>query len=111
MNSELDFTEIGKRIQKYRVKNKLTQEKLGEMTGTDQKYISKIECGYHKSGLNTVAAIAKALGVSVDCLIADYTDGTDENNLGTILDEIRPMSPKQLEMLRDCIKMIKKYDL
>ena len=43
MKNVLDFKEIGNRIQHYRTKNKLTQEKLGEMIGSDQKYISRIE--------------------------------------------------------------------
>ncbi|MDY3303146.1 MAG: helix-turn-helix transcriptional regulator [Clostridia bacterium] len=111
MKNVLDFKEIGNRIQHYRTKNKLTQEKLGEMIGSDQKYISRIEYGYHNLGLNTIVAIAKALNVSVDCLVADYNDGTDENNLHMILNEIRGMNKKQLAMLRDHITIIKKYDI
>lgn len=110
MKSELNFKEIGVRIQKYRTQNKMTQEDLAEIIGTDQKYISRIEGGYHRSNLDTIVVIARALHVSVDMLIADFSDSTNESTLKVIMDEIRGMSPKQLEMLKDNIATIKKFD-
>ena len=110
MKNELDFHEVGNRIQKYRLERKMTQEELGEIIDTDQKYISKIECGHHKSSLNTIVAIARALHISVDALIADYSDSTDESNLNLIMQEIRGMTPNQLKMLKDNIETIKKYN-
>ena len=50
MKSELDFREVGSRIQGFRLKNGLTQDELGEKIGTDQKYISRIE--YDKNNKN-----------------------------------------------------------
>jgi len=109
MNINLDFRKIGSRIQFYRTEMHLTQEELSELVGTSQKYISRIETGYHNVKLETIAAIAKALQVSVDALIADYSDSSDESTLKLIMDEIRGMNPKQLEMLRENIRTIKKY--
>ena len=86
----------------------MTQEHLAELVGTSQKYISRIEVGYHNVKLETIAAIAKSLKISVEYLIADYNNGNDENTLKLIMEDIRGMSPKQLDMLRDSIKMIKK---
>ena len=81
---------------------------MAELVGTSQKYISRIEVGYHNVKLETIAAIAKSLKISVEYLIADYNNGNDENTLKLIMEDIRGMSPKQLDMLRDSIKMIKK---
>ena len=110
MNINLDFTEIGKRIQNRRTEIKMTQDQLAELVGTTQKHISQIEMGNHDTKLTTIAAIAKYLQVSVDYLIADYEDSTNESTLKVIMDEIRGMSAKQLEILRDNIKTIKKYE-
>lgn len=110
MNTELDFKKIGNRIQFYRLEHKLTQAELAELIGTNQKHLSRIEAGYHRSNFDTIIAITKALHISVDTLIADYDDSTDESTLKMILDDIRGMSPKQLEMLRDNIKTIKKFE-
>lgn len=109
MNYELDFEKIGKRIQSFRTERKLTQAELAELIDTNQKHLSRIESGYHRSSLDTIVAIAKALNVSVDSLIADYDDSTDESNLKLILDDIRGMSANQLNILRDNIQTIKKY--
>lgn len=110
MNDVLDFRKIGNRIQKYRIKNNLTQEALGELVGSTQKYISRIEAGNHKLTLNTVVAIARALHISVDCLVADYDDSTDESTLHEILNDIRGMSATQLDMLRDNINTLKRLN-
>ena len=110
MNNDLDFKKIGNRIQKYRTDKKLTQEQLAELAGTTQKYLSRIEGGNHNLHLNTVVAIAKSLEISVDALIADYSDSTNASTLQVILDDIKGMSPKQLEMLQENIKTIKKFD-
>ncbi len=110
MNINLDFREIGSRIQFYRTEKRMTQEQLSELVGTSQKYISRIETGYHNVKLETIAAIAKALQVSVDMLVYDYNDSTNESTLKVIMDEIRGMSPRQLEMLRENIKTIKKFE-
>ena len=111
MNVDLNLREIGVRIQKIRIEKGMTQEELAEKVGTSQKHLSQIEIGCHNMKLDTIAAIAKHLGVSVDLLLADYTDSKNESTLKVIMDEIREMSPKQLEMLRENINTIKKYNL
>lgn len=110
MNIELDFKEIGARIQKLRTDRKMTQAELAERIDTNQKHLSRIECGYHRSTLDAIVAIAKALDISVDYLIADFNDSKNASTLQVILNEIRDMTPKQLEMLRDNIKTIKKFN-
>ena len=108
MNIELDFKVIGARIQKCRTERKMTQAELAEIIDTNQKHLSRIEGGYHRSTLDAIVAIARALYVSVDYLIADYNDSSNPSTLQVILDEIRDFTPQQLELLQDNIKAIKK---
>ena len=108
MNIELDFKIIGARIQKCRTERKMTQAELAEIIDTNQKHLSRIEGGYHRSTLDAIVAIARALDVSVDYLIADYNDSSNPSTLQVILDEIRDFTPQQLELLQDNIKAIKK---
>lgn len=110
MNIELDFKLIGERIQKLRTEKNMTQSELAEKIDTNQKHLSRIEGGYHRSILDAVVAIARALDVSVDYLIADFEDSSNTGTLQVIMNEIRGMSPRQLDMLRDNIKTIKKYE-
>ena len=59
---------------------------------------------------DTVVAITQALNISVDKLIADFEDSNNESTLQEILNDIRGMSPKQLELLQDNINTLKKLD-
>lgn len=56
---------LGQRIQLFRKRNKLTQEKFAELIGIDAKNVSKIENGNNYPSAETLTAIAKALDVNV----------------------------------------------
>lgn len=110
MNMPIDFRIVGSKIQKYRIEKKLTQEKLAELINSSQTYISEVEAGKHRLFFDTVVSIAQALQISVDKLIADYEDSTNESTLQDILNDIRGMNPKQLELLKDNINTLKKLN-
>lgn len=56
---------FGKNVKKYRVQSKLSQEKLGELTGLHRTYISDIERGLRSISLNNIEKISKALNVEI----------------------------------------------
>ncbi len=61
---------IGSKIKKLRQKNNLTQEKLAIKAGVPYTTLTKIESGViKKPAVQTVAKIAKALGVTIDNLL------------------------------------------
>lgn len=51
----------------------LTQQELGAMVGTTNVYICNVEKGKHVPSILTADRIAKALGCSLDDLIAEPT--------------------------------------
>ena len=110
MNIDLDFKVIGLRIQQRRCEKKMTQAELAELIDTNQKHLSRIEGGYHRCTLDLIVAIAKALDVSVDYLIADFNDSLNPSTLQVIIDEIKGMTSQQLEMLLENIKTIKTFN-
>lgn len=110
MDGPVDFRIIGNKIQKYRLDNNLTQDELADLINSSQTYVSEVEAGKHRLFFDTVVAIAKALNISVDKLIADFEDSSNPSTLQEILNEIRGMSPKQLELLMDNINTLKKLD-
>ena len=57
---------IGQRIAKLRKEQNLTQTQLAERCGLQQAHIARIETGRYSVGLDTLAQIATALGVTVD---------------------------------------------
>ncbi|GGR71302.1 MULTISPECIES: helix-turn-helix domain-containing protein [Streptomyces] len=60
---------IGDAIRAARGSRKLSQEKLGELTGLDRKTINRIEQGAHSALLDHLLLIADALGVPLADLV------------------------------------------
>lgn len=61
---------ISENIKKLRAKQGLTQDDLAKKTGLKYSTFAKIEGGFvKKPGVQMVAAIAKALGVSIEDLM------------------------------------------
>ena len=56
---------FGKKLRTLRDEAKLTQEKLGELTGLDRTYISDIERGVRNPSLKSLQKLAKAFNVSI----------------------------------------------
>ena len=57
---------IGQRIAELRHQRGMTQYELAERTGILRPHISRIEQGRYSVGLDTLAAIAEALGCTID---------------------------------------------
>jgi transcriptional regulator with XRE-family HTH domain len=65
---QLTRDRIGLRILTLRKMQKLTQEELAGRAGIDRGHLSRIEAGKYAVTLETVEAIAKALGMTVDII-------------------------------------------
>ena len=62
---------LGQSIRNARIKRKLTQDKLARLADIPYTSITKIETGViKKPSVQTAAKIAKALGITLDELIA-----------------------------------------
>lgn len=108
MKDNLDYQEIGNRIQEARRAKNMTQEALADVIESSQKYVSKIENGSYKLHFGTAVTLAEALQIPVTALIADYDNSRDENTLKLLMDDIRSLNAKQLNALREIIPVIKK---
>ena len=67
----LDYEIIGKRIKRYRMDRKLSQDKLGDIVHITGRHISSIETGAKGPSLEMLIMIANALDVSADDLLTD----------------------------------------
>lgn len=69
MSMEKDYEarkRIGERIRQLRAERGMSQTELAERTGLVQCHIVRIEQGRYSVGFDTLQAIAKALGCTVD---------------------------------------------
>lgn len=65
---------IGQRVAVLRKLAGLSQEQLAERAGLQRTHISRIEAGKYAVTLETVQAIAEALGMTVDIIDTALTD-------------------------------------
>lgn len=85
---DLNYVEIGRRIQIKRKELKLTQEKLSEIIDVSPSYISEIERGSSISSLATISKISNILNVSLDYLVFGINKENFSNTFYEILKNI-----------------------
>ena len=85
---DLNYVEIGRRIQIKRKELKLTQEKLSEIIDVSPSYISEIERGSSIGSLATISKIANILNVSLDYLVFGLNKENFSNTFYEILKNI-----------------------
>ena len=84
----LNYKEIGKRIQTKRKEIQITQEKLSEIIDVSPSYISEIERGSSICSLATLTTIANTLNASLDYLVLGITKNNADNMFTDILNSI-----------------------
>ncbi len=75
----MDYYKIGQKIRSYRKEMSLSQEELAELIGISVTHMSHIETGNTKLSLAVFVKATKALNVSADSLLFEFTD--NENML------------------------------
>lgn len=68
---------FGQRLRALREAAGLSQEELAERADLHWTYISGIERGRRNPGLNTLGRLARALGLSIEGLLAGVEDQND----------------------------------
>jgi DNA-binding XRE family transcriptional regulator len=63
-NAPIDGTRLGARLRELRVAAGLTQAELARRTGIHRPNIARVEAGRHTPSLETLARLAKAIGVA-----------------------------------------------
>lgn len=80
---DLEFADVGKRVQESRRKQGLTREQLSEKSGLAVQSIVKIESGSRDFRISSLKAISQALGVSSDYLLG-LTEYNEDDNILTV---------------------------
>lgn len=104
----IDYVEVGKRIAKRRTELGMSQKKLAEKLGCEYSYMSKIENGKAKPGLDLMKLIAVTLDVGVDYFIPGTK--THMQIIDTeIAEELKDCSATERRFIKDFIMRFKKY--
>ena len=84
----LNYKEIGKRIQTKRKEIKITQEKLSEIIDVSPSYISEIERGNIICSLATISNICYVLHTSLDYLVFGITESNSDQTFTEVLKSV-----------------------
>ena len=72
---KINYQYIGQRVRQERLRHRLSQEQLAELTDSSPQYISHIETARKKASLEMLVRIANAMNTSVDQFIMDNLTG------------------------------------
>ena len=100
-----DWNSIGRNIRKYRKEKKLSQEQLAEIIHVSQNYVGNMERGEKIPSLETLVAIADALGVSSDVLLHDVVENGYDVKISLLNDEMRKLSSKDQKRIFELIEV------
>jgi transcriptional regulator with XRE-family HTH domain len=106
---ELNYNKLGQRIKEQRLKNHLTQEKLGEIVNVATSNISHIERATTQVSLSSLVKIANALGTTLDQLVSDSLNSTAEIYIEQdISNLLQGCSLSEKQIIKDIIIATKK---
>ncbi len=104
--SNLNYEKLGIKIREYRLKNKLTQEKLAEIVNLSPRYIAFIENGYKVPKLETFINILNALNASADYVLEDSINYKSKEKIYLIEDKLKTLPSKYQKEILDILDCI-----
>ena len=105
----MNYESIGKNIRTYRVRKKLRQEDLAELTNLSVTYIGMVERGEKIPALETFIKILNALEVSADIILADVLKVGYEIKSSLITEQLSSLTPTEREKVFDVISAMIKH--
>lgn len=107
MNKENQFYfELGKRIRKARLKQRLTQKQLADLLSLNRTSITNIERGIQRLLVHTVVTIASELRVPVEALIPVRVVAYGSSSITELLSQSN--SADERKFLKSALKRISK---
>lgn len=103
--------ELGKRIRQYRCYQKLSQEKLAEMSGLNTIYISEVERGIKNASIETIYKISRGLGINIRDLFnnIDSTASFNNEHINNMNSMMMGLSKQEQKELVEIISRILKF--
>lgn len=87
----INYKVLGERIKEERKRVHLTQAQLANEIGISDTYMGAIERGERSLTLDTLVKLANRIGVTIDYLLTDFVDGSNES----IVDEFKQIIDNQ----------------
>ncbi|HOO07403.1 MAG TPA: helix-turn-helix transcriptional regulator [Ruminococcus sp.] len=105
---DLDYVLIGTRIRKYREEKSLSQEELAFNAGISWRHLNYVEHGERKVSVDVLIALANALDVTVNDLLADHLTTSSTTFKEEVIDLLTDCTPAEKAILMDMLRHMKK---
>lgn len=106
--SKTDVDKVfGKILRDFRIKNKLTQDKLSEKLGISLKYISRIENGNSGIKTQTLIKYMNILGISPNTIYKEFITNEKIKHQVEFSEKINDLSEEKLAFLNSIIDLLK----
>ena len=102
----MDRKALGKRIRAERLRLNLTQEQLAECIGVSSAYAGLVERGERSVTLEKLIQIANTLHVTIDYLLTDSTEVSDDGSFALLKKLWYQASPDEQALILDIAKSI-----
>lgn len=76
-----DRSEVGRRIKRLRQAQDITVQELAKRSGTSAGHLSEVERGLSAVSVEKLRQIAEGLGVGVEALLGEGSDGTSDGTV------------------------------
>jgi transcriptional regulator with XRE-family HTH domain len=103
---DMNYHLLGTRLRHERLKKDLTQEQLAEKVDVSHAYIGQIERGERSLTLDTLIRLSNELGVTVDELLSDSIEISNEHYLNRIKQILLKRSDKEQQMALDMLTLM-----
>ena len=108
----MDYAEVGKRIASCRVRQRLTQEDLSELSGVSIPHISNIENGKTKIKVDTLVRLSNGLHVSTDYLLCGSVDAAQPIQDQEIAELLKGCDAEErsaiYQIVKSCVQVFQK---
>ncbi len=88
---------IGTTFQEYRLKNKLTQNQVSELTGLEPRHISQIERGLSKGSIDTLIKLCNAYKITPDIVLYDLLDDDIKTSVSVYDEKFKKLNTRDKE--------------
>ena len=103
-----DYSVIGRRIKKTRIKNKLKQETLAEKKDVSVAYLSRVERGNAQINLKRLTQVAEILGVSPGYLLTGSNIKSKDYMKDDFIELLGKCTPSQQRLIYQIAELIYK---
>ena len=109
---DINYEQIGSKIRNYRELKGLSQEELADILDVSWRFVNYLEHGERKVNVGVLVALANALSITPNDLLADYLTTSEETQISDIFSSCNSTEKAILmDMLKHMKSLLSKHGI